>query len=63
MNASAAKLNAMAKRPAIDVVDSTSNVSTWRILDAKASGKTSMNYPTDDNIHGRRLMIWGFQAF
>jgi hypothetical protein len=42
MNASVAKLNVMVKRPAIDVVDSTSTVSTWRILDGTAWVKTSM---------------------
>jgi hypothetical protein len=42
MNASAAKSNVMVKRRAIDVVGSTSNVSTWRILDTTATVKMSM---------------------
>lgn len=42
MNASVAKLNAMAKRHAIGVVDSTSSVSTWRIHDGTAWVKMSM---------------------
>lgn len=46
MNASVAKLNAMAKHPAIDVVGSTLNVSTWRILDGTAWVKTSMKILT-----------------
>lgn len=55
MNASVAKLNAMAKHPAIDVVGSTLNVSTWRILDGTAWVKTSMKILT---VSGSTVGDW-----